>query len=211
MTCIFIGAFIPFGNYGFSSSGPIPASQLFISAMSKHPDIAKNLYQRIVEQARKEAFYRRCGVPDTVDGRFESIALHCFLVLHRLKSEDEEGADLAQALFDVMFEDMDDNVREMGVGDVSVGAEVKRMARSLLGRVAAYDAALEVHEEINGEEAGKERLEAALDRNLYGSVKVEKAHLGTMVDYMRREIGSLAVQPFSALLEGQCRFGSPPP
>ena len=174
--------------------------------MSKHVDIAKNLYGQIVEQARKEAFYRRCGVPDTVDGRFESIAVHCFLVLYRLKKEGEEGADLAQALFDAMFEDMDDNVREMGMGDVSVGAEVKRMARSLLGRVAAYDSALEG----NGDETGKDRLETALDRNLYGTVTVEKADLGKMADYMRREIKALSAQPFSALSEGACRFGTPP-
>ena len=174
--------------------------------MTKHTDIAKGLYTRIVEQARKEAFYRSCGVPDSVDGRFESIAVHCFLILYRIKNEDEEGADLAQALFDVMFEDMDDNVREMGVSDVSVGAEVKRMARSLLGRVAVYDSTLEV----NGDETGDDRLEVALDNNLYGTIKVSKAHLGKMADYIRREIGSLSTQPFSNLLAGVCRFGSPP-
>lgn len=174
--------------------------------MSKHVDIAKNLYGQIVEQARKESFYRRCGVPDTVDGRFESIAVHCFLVLYRLKNEGEEGADLAQAVFDAMFEDMDGNVREMGMGDVSVGTEVQRMARSLLGRVAAYDSALEG----KGDETGKDRLEAALGRNLYGTVTVKKAHLGKMADYMRREIRVLSAQPFSALLAGACRFGTPP-
>ena len=63
--------------------------------MAKHTDIAKELYARIVEQARKEAFYRSCGVPDSVDGRFDSIAVHCFLVLYRIKSEDEKGAALA--------------------------------------------------------------------------------------------------------------------
>jgi cytochrome b pre-mRNA-processing protein 3 len=174
--------------------------------MTKHTDIAKGLYTRIVEQARKEAFYRSCGVPDSVDGRFESIAVHCFLILYRIKNEDEEGADLAQALFDVMFVDMDDNVREMGVSDVSVGAEVKRMARSLLGRVAAYDSTLEV----NGDETGDDRLETALDNNLYGTIKVSKVHLGKMADYMRRETLSLSTQPFSDLLAGVCRFGSPP-
>ena len=174
--------------------------------MAKHTDIAKELYARIVEQARKEAFYRSCGVPDSVDGRFESIAVHCFLVLYRIKSEDEKGADLAQSLFDVMLEDMDDNVREMGVSDVSVGAEVKRMARSLLGRVATYDSTIEV----NGDEIGNDQLEAALDNNLYGTIKVSKAHLGKMADYMRREIESFSTQPFSDLLAGVCRFGSPP-
>ena len=80
------------------------------------------------------------------------------------------------------------------------------MARSLLGRVAAYDSTLEV----NGDETGDDRLETALDNNLYGTIKVSKVHLGKMADYMRREILSLSTQPFSDLLAGVCRFGSPP-
>ncbi len=55
---------------------------------------ARSLYQIIVEQARRPEFYRHCGVPDTLDGRFELIALHAFLILHRLKADRPESADL---------------------------------------------------------------------------------------------------------------------
>ncbi|MEX2297639.1 MAG: ubiquinol-cytochrome C chaperone family protein, partial [Dongiaceae bacterium] len=107
-----------------------------------HAKPARALYEAAVEQARSPAFYTALGVPDTVDGRFELIALHGFLVMHRLKTEPGEGPPLAQALFDFMFADMDAALREMGAGDLGVGRRVKTMAKSFLGRVAAYEAGL---------------------------------------------------------------------
>ena len=80
-------------------------------------------------QARQPGFYRDCGVPDSVDGRFELIALHTFLVLHRLKADATDTEALGQALFDVMFQDMDQSLRELGAGDLGVGPRVKRMAQ----------------------------------------------------------------------------------
>ena len=65
--------------------------------------------------------YQALGVPDTLDGRFDLIALHAFLLIHRLQDAPEPGPALAQAVFDAMFRDMDQNLREIGVGDLSVG------------------------------------------------------------------------------------------
>ena len=93
-------------------------------------------------QARKPDFYRTAGVPDTVQGRFEMIALHMFLVLHRLKQEGGTGTDLAQNLFDLMFQDMDRNLRELGTGDLAVGKRIKTLAKELYGRIAAYEKGL---------------------------------------------------------------------
>ena len=88
------------------------------------------LYAKLVAQARQPEFYARCGVPDTVDGRFDLISLHLFLVLHRLKRDRPESADLAQAVFDLMFHDMDQSLREMGAGDLGVGRRVKVMIQA---------------------------------------------------------------------------------
>src|SRR5262245_48094906 len=96
------------------------------------------LYAAAIAQARQPVFYAGLRVPDTVDGRFELVALHVFLILQRLKSE-PEATPFAQALFDTMFADMDRNLREMGVGDLSVGKKVKAMAQGLYGRIAAYE------------------------------------------------------------------------
>ncbi len=108
-------------------------------------DSSEEVYRRIVAQARRPEFYVGGGVPDSLDGRFEMLALHLFLVLHRLKRERDEPAcaALAQALADRMAADLDANLREMGAGDLGVGRRVKRMARTLYGRIAAYEAGID--------------------------------------------------------------------
>ena len=91
----------------------------------RHERAAHALYGAIVAAAREPAFYDRLGVPDTMDGRFGMIGLHAALVMRRLRTAGPEGQPLAQALFDLMFADLDRNLREAGVGDLSVGRHVK--------------------------------------------------------------------------------------
>ena len=112
-------------------------------------------------RARQSIFFTEYGVPDTLDGRFELICLHAFLYLHRLKAERPRANRLCQSFFDRMFADFDRALREMGVGDLSVGKQVKRMARAFYGRIRAYE------EGLAGNEAA---LRAALARNLFGTV-----------------------------------------
>ena len=96
-------------------------------------------YVSIVEQAREPGLFLNLGVPDTLDGRFETIAVHMFLVLNRLKAEHETTAEFAQALFDAMFADLDRSLREMGATDIGVGKRVKEMAKGFYGRIKAYE------------------------------------------------------------------------
>jgi len=164
-------------------------------------DTARRLYVRIVAQAREPAFYARLGVADTVDGRFDMVALHAFLVLRRLKRDRAQSARLAQSLFDVFFADMDQNLRALGVGDLSVGRTVKGMAKLFYGRVSAYDAGLI---------AGEHVLADALARNLYRGAGAEKRAVEAMVGYVRREADALERQPLDLLLGGDVTFGRPP-
>lgn len=163
---------------------------------------AAHLYVAAVEQARRPEFYRRCGVPDTLDGRFELIALHTFLALHRLAADsDQASRDIAQALFDRLFADMDRSLREMGVGDMGIGRRIQQMAQGFYGRMAAYRQAL-----ADGDEA----LEGALRRNLYGTVAVEPAMTALLVAYVRRAVAELADQPADDLAAGRVVFPLPP-
>ena len=77
-------------------------------------------------------------MPDTLDGRFDLIALHAFLLIHRLQAYAEPGPALAQAVFDAMFSDMDHNLREIGVSDLSVGKRMRAMWEAFHGRSKAY-------------------------------------------------------------------------
>jgi cytochrome b pre-mRNA-processing protein 3 len=104
--------------------------------------VAEQLYQAVVKQARRPVWYRELGVPDTPEGRFEMVALHAALVLRRLRHEGLPGQALGQLLFDAMFVDLDGSLRELGVSDLSVGRYVKRLAGNFYARLAALDQGL---------------------------------------------------------------------
>lgn len=172
---------------------------------SKYKDQAHGLYLAVVEQARRPAFYRRCGAPDTLDGRFEMILIHAVMLLRRLRDEGRAGTGLGQAVFDVMLDDMDQSLREMGVGDLAVGRRVKAMARAFFGRAAAYEAALSAADEDAGE-----ALMAALGRNLFGTVSVDAGKVAAMAGYMRGVSARLEDQSGAELLAGAVSFGEAP-
>ena len=152
---------------------------------------AHRLYARLVEQARGPGFYAALCVPDSLDGRYEMVGLHVFLALRRLKREGAATAALAQALFDTMFADMDRSLREIGVGDLSVGNRVKDMASGLYGRIAAYESGLE--------DADGAALEHALTRNVYGTVAPPPAAVAALARYVRAAAAALEMVPVAAL------------
>jgi cytochrome b pre-mRNA-processing protein 3 len=138
------------------------------------------IYGMIVTQAREPLFYRDLGVPDTVNGRFDLLVLHLWVVLGRLKSL-SGGPDLSQALFDRFCDDMDDNLREMGVGDLTVPKRMQAFGEAFYGRAAAYDLALT---------AGDEPLAQALCKNILNGQGIENAR--RLALYAKSAIAAMA-------------------
>ena len=156
----------------------------------------RSCYEAIVAAARHPTFYADWGVPDTLDGRFDMIALHTFLVLDRLKGEEPA---FRQALVDEFFADMDRSLREMGVGDLSVGKKVRKMAEAFYGRLAAYDQALA------GEAAA---LEGALARNIFPD-QPESPGARLLAAHVMAERANLAGQNASGIAAGRVSFKEP--
>jgi len=171
-------------------------------AKSRRRRSIEALYGSIVAQARYPWFYAEAGVPDTVEGRFELIALHAWLVMRRLKDTSPAANDFNQALFDHMFADMDYALRELGAGDLGVGDKVKELARHFYGRVAAYEGAL-----LPDADPGE--LERALDRNLFGSTLPDAARIAAVAAYVRAEAMAMRHQSEESLMAGQVVFGPP--
>jgi cytochrome b pre-mRNA-processing protein 3 len=155
------------------------------------------IYGMIVTQAREPLFYRDLAVPDTVNGRFDLLLLHLWLVLRRLKSV-AVGAGLSQALFDHFCNDMDDNLREMGVGDLTVPKRMQAFGEAFYGRTAAYDLALT---------EGAEALAQAICKNILGGENIEKAH--QLAAYAEAVITTLAGLDEAKLTSGAWKFPSP--
>jgi cytochrome b pre-mRNA-processing protein 3 len=153
------------------------------------------IYGMIVTQAREPLFYRALGVPDTVDGRFDMVLLHLWMVLRRLKQGEDEA--LPQALFDHFCSDMDANLREMGVGDLTVPKRMQAFGEAFYGRSAAYDLALA---------GGREPLAQALNKNIYNGQNIESAR--RLAAYTADAIAVLAGSN-EATLTGGLRFPAP--
>ena len=157
------------------------------------------LYKAAVDQARTPEFYAGLGVPDSLDGRFELICLHVFLVLNRIKGEGEAAASVSRELYDIFFADMDRCLREMGAGDLGVGHKVQRMAEGFFGRLQAYDSACEVE--------GDGEIFEVLKRNIYGTLgNAEGLWIEEMAGYVRRAREELSAQPLEAILTGDVQF-----
>jgi cytochrome b pre-mRNA-processing protein 3 len=157
----------------------------------------EGIYGMIVTQAREPLFYRDLGVPDTVNGRFDMLVLHLWMVLRRLKAT-EGGAALCQALFDRFCEDMDANLREMGVGDLTVPKRMQAFGEAFYGRSAAYDLALT---------EGLEPLAQALCRNILDGEQIESAR--RLAFYAETVIAALAGLGDATMQRGAWRFPSP--
>jgi cytochrome b pre-mRNA-processing protein 3 len=162
---------------------------IFKGLFVKKPSSAAALYAAIVAAARQPKFYADWGVPDTVDGRFDMIVLHLYLVLQRLKVE---APELSQTLSETFFSDMDRSLREMGVGDLSVGKKVRKMAEAFSGRLKAYAAAAE---------QGELNLVESLQRNVYAGEN--SPHAVDLAQWLNQAAANLAAQNTTEIMEAK--------
>ncbi len=149
---------------------------------------AAHLYDGLVSRAREPVFFTRFGVPDSIDGRFDLLVFHAWMVLAELR-----GREPAQALTNALFTGFDEAMREQGAGDIGIGHRLKDMAKAFYGRMAAYDAA-----------KSEEELASALAKNLWRGAG-QDTHARDLAAYAMR-----ARQPLSASLPNALDFGPPP-
>jgi cytochrome b pre-mRNA-processing protein 3 len=137
--------------------------------------------------------YGELATPDTIEGRFEHYSLHVILVMDRLVRQGDEAAEVSQGLFDAYIRALDDALREMGVGDLSVGKKMRRIGEALYGRLMNYEAA------FTGQE-GADSLETILSRTVYDGVV--DPPLAGMAAYVLRQRAHLAEVKLQDLLAG---------
>ncbi|HAT07831.1 MAG TPA: ubiquinol-cytochrome C chaperone [Rhodobiaceae bacterium] len=175
----------------------------FLSLNKKAPDLTP-AYTAIVAQARKPDHYGAGGVPDSFDGRFDMLAIHVHLVLRRLRSEGVARDDIGQALFDMFFRDMDQAMRETGVGDLGVGKKIRKMAQAFYGRAAAYDEAMGKAAPAKADAETVNALKVVLQRNLYpdGDDALSNDELNVLAEDLLALEGKLANRTLEEILAG---------
>ena len=160
---------------------------------------AGEIYGVIVTQARLPAFYTSLGIPDTPVGRYETVVVHLFLVLERLRSAGPEALELSRAVIEAFVADMDDYVRQYGSSDVATAKKVRRAAAGFYERAAEYRAGL----------VEPPRLDRAFAEHVLAN-GVSSPRSAALARYMQRAEALLAKQNSAALLDGQIEFPAPP-
>ena len=130
-----------------------------------------SLHRALVNRARAPIFYTRFNVADTLDGRFDLLALHAFLLLERLREAGE--GDLAQGVIDTIFVSFDEGLRDLGTGDMGMGRRMKAMADAFYGRMQAYGASRDIAS-----------MAATLGRNLYRGAEGRDAQSQALAYYV---------------------------
>ena len=132
--------------------------------ITKHQkrDLIDSFYQKIVDVSRNKVFYTKLKIPDTIDGRYDLLALFSIIFIFSLSRSGKKGVELSQILFDKIFLDLDLSLRELGAGDAGVHIKMKNMIRSYMGRQKAYCNCFE--------EDNYNKLEESIIKNIYRNV-----------------------------------------
>ena len=161
-------------------------------------DAGQALYRAAADKARDPAFYRDAHAPDTVEGRFELYMIHVILVAMRLRGKGRAAAETSQIMFDAFLRGLDDAMREMGVGDLSVGKKMRRLGEAFYGRAKRYD-------QLIGDPA---ELTALVRRTLFADEEGGAADAGAVAvaAYAAQAHAHLLAQPLDRLLAGEAHF-----
>lgn len=157
------------------------------------------LYSAAVAQARTPALYEGLATPDTAEGRFEIYSLHIVLLLDRLRGHGPVASDVSQTLFDTYVGSLDHALREMGVGDLSVGKKMRKLGEAFYGRAKSYEQAFAAFPQTAV-------LTDLVARTIYADAERPTED---MVAYIRKQRDALAVQPLEGLLTGQVSWVKP--
>ncbi len=123
---------------------------------SRADEDAERLLAAVTGASRQAALFGESRVSDTLEGRFELMALHGALALIRIQKE-PNARPLAQSFADHLFSTFDAGLREAAVGDTAVPKRMHKLAGDFYGRLEAYGAAL----------TDLPALESALARNIW--------------------------------------------
>ena len=164
---------------------------------------AVDLYGAVVAEARRPLFFERLGVQDTPEGRAGLLILFLFPVLERLQAGSPRAARLARLVTEAYVTDVDDCLREMGVGDMSVPKKVKRAAQALTERCNAYAAAVRAPAPVSA-------LAAELSETIPGLDAAPGGGAEVLARFVLATAAGLRNVPEDALLTGHLAFPPAP-
>ncbi|MCJ8322496.1 MAG: ubiquinol-cytochrome C chaperone [Rhizobiales bacterium] len=171
---------------------------IYLGKERQEKKLADTLYNHTIKAARSPSLYGANGAPDTANGRFELIILHIFLLFSHLQGQDKFSQSVKQKTFDRFLEDMDMNLREIGVGPDGVPKRIQKMLENFYGRAEAYQTALE--------SADHSQIIDSIARNLFADEKPNLAAAEILAQYMVEVVENLQQVKLDDLIHSNFSF-----
>ena len=150
----------------------------------KKNNLVEKIYQNIVEISRSKFFYVKLELDDTFETRFDLIIFHAFMIFYFYKSKKINNSDIPQNLFDYMFNDFENNLREMGFGDIAVNKKMKLFIRAFYGRLSQYSQSID----LNKKNGDKSLLEQTILNNIFKGELSSSKYLEMFMEYILKNI-----------------------
>ncbi len=142
------------------------------------------IYQNIIKISRSKFFYTDINLNDTFETRFDLIIFHAFIIFYFYKSNNTNNSNISQELFDFMFGDFENNLREMGFGDIAVNKKMKVFIKAFYGRIAQYNKGVIKYTN----EKDKSLLEQSILNNIFKGTVDDARKIDKFVNYMINNI-----------------------
>ena len=162
------------------------------------------IYQNIVEISRSKFFYLNLKLKDDFETRFDLIIFHTFIIFFYYKNLKNEKSSISQELFDFMFSDFENNLREMGFGDIAVNKKMKVFITAFYGRIAQYSKGIDAYID----DGDKSLLQQTILNNIYKGDETKSHHLNNFIDYMKNNIDKFLENEEPKNLENNFYFKS---
>lgn len=164
--------------------------------------LIEKIYQNIIERSRLKFFYIDQEVEDTIESRFDLIIFHSFIIFQYFKEIKVKNNSLPQNLFDFMFNDFENNLREMGLGDIAVNKKMKVFMLAFYGRIANYSKGVKMLRDFDN----KEILFNTINNNIYKNKIIPFSNIKFFSDYLILNIKSLLDKPLNENISNHFKF-----
>ena len=169
---------------------------------SKNTSKVKNIYQSIIDNSRSKIFYIDLDVDDNFESRFDLIILHSFIIFQYFIEIDDKKNELSQSLFDFMFHDFENNLREMGFGDIAVNKRMKKFISAFYGRILSYSnsyAEFEKNESLS-------KFSLAIKKNIYKNREISDEKVNKISQYVVSNIRLFLKNNYETNINTQFKF-----
>ncbi len=164
----------------------------------------KIIYQNIIKISRSKFFYLDLKLNDNFETRFDLIIFHAFIIFFYYKNLNNEKSKISQDLFDFMFSDFENNLREMGFGDIAVNKKMKVFITAFYGRIAQYSKGADMYR-INGD---KTLLRQTILNNIYKGKEKSSQYVNFFIDYMEENINQFTNKSEEENIENGFRYNN---